>query len=295
MVWLKYIVVLGLLAGCGLIVISWNTARDHAAPVRFPVGPPPDDFPVPLADISFRTSDGLTLSGWYGEVPDSRGTAILLHRYQAGRTFMISRARWYAEAGFSVLLYDARATGESEGDRISLGYHETRDLTAALHWIRARTTSPIVCHGVSQGGATIVLAADRLGDIAAVVIESTYDTLSNAGDRRFRNKVGLPGWLAGVFYRPFIEIHMDLRTSDVRPIDHIGSLAAPVFILSGANDRHTWASDTIRLCEAATEPKACWIVPHAAHEDLYAVAPVAYEEQLGAFLTTHVDAWRSRP
>lgn len=281
---------LGLLGGVILLVVSWRTAMDHSAPAPASVGPPPDDAPLSLTPVEFRTRDGLTLRGWHGRADDERGTAVLLHSYRANRTQMMSRARWYAQQGFSVFLYDARATGESEGDRISIGYYETNDLTAALHWLRERGAKRFVCHGVSQGGATILLAAARLDDVAAAVCESTYDTALNAIDRRFRNRVGLPGWLAGIFYRPFLEMLSGIDARDINPIDHIGELPCPVFILSGENDRHTWREDTARLYEAAREPKALWLVPNTAHTDLYATNPEAFEQRLGQFIDEHLPA-----
>jgi fermentation-respiration switch protein FrsA (DUF1100 family) len=273
---------LTLLGGLLFLLVSWRTARDHAAPVRFAAPALPPGYEA----VSFRTSDGLTLHGWFAEVPDAQATAILLHRYQAGREFMRSRADWYRQQGYSVLLYDARATGESEGMRISLGYHEVHDLLAALTWVRRQGATRMVLHGVSQGGATILMAAERLGDeVIGVVAESTYDTLAHAGDRRFRNKVKLPGWLAGFFYRPLVELQMDLRVRDVQPIAHIAALPCPVFILSGAEDRHTWATDTERLFAAARPPKQLWLVPGAAHVDLYAFEPAEFEKRLSAFLS----------
>lgn len=285
---IKVLALLALLGGLALLVVSWRAAADHTAPVRFSAGTPPADFPAQLEDISIRTRDGLTLRGWYGAVPDEKATVILLHRYRAGRGFMLSRAQWYAERGYSVLLYDSRATGESDGATISVGWLETDDLTAALAWVRQQGAERIICHGVSQGGATIVLAAERLGeDVAGVILESTYDTLLNAGDRRFRNRVGIPGWLAGIFYRPFMEMRLGFDIALASPIDHIGTIEAPIFIISGKEDMHTWSSDTRSLYEAAQAPATLWLVEGAAHENLLAFAPEEFSDRLAAFLQQH--------
>ncbi len=285
---IQFIMAIGLIGGVALLIISWRAAVDHSAPAPSIVGAPPDDFPLPLTSVEFRTRDGVTLRGWHGRADGERGTAILLHSYRANRTQMLSRARWYAEQGFSVFLYDARATGESDGDRITIGYYETDDLTAALHWVRERGATHIVCHGISQGAATILLAAARLDGVSAVVCESGYDTALNAVDRRFRNRVGLPGWLAGIFYRPFIEIRLGVDAREISPLDHIAHLPCPVYILSGEDDRHTWKEDTLRLYEAAPDPKSLWLVPDTAHTDLYTADPETYEQKLGRFMDEHV-------
>ena len=43
---------------------------------------------------------------------------------------MTSRAEWYLARGWSTLLVDLRATGESEGAHVSMGWHEATDLRA---------------------------------------------------------------------------------------------------------------------------------------------------------------------
>ncbi len=287
-VWIGFglLVVLG---GVAFVAVSWWAAVRHSAPVPFPVGPPPADFPVPLESVTFETDDGLRLKGWYGAQQPSAGVVILLHSYRAGRWLMLTRAQWYAERGFSVLLYDARATGESEGDRISLGWHETRDLLAAINFVRQRGETRIIGHGISQGGATLLLAADRLGDeVQAIIVESTYDTLINAGDRRFRYRVGLPGAVAGFVYRPFMAWRLGLRVADVRPIDGIARLTQPVLVMAGSADRHTWESDTRRLYAAARGPARLWIAEGAAHEDLLTYDPEAFLTALDQFLQRYV-------
>lgn len=282
--------ILGLLGGLAAMGVSLWAAIDHTSAVRFSAGSPPDDFPVPLAAVSFPASDGITLHGWHGHVDNERGLVILLHSFRAGRWLMLERARWYVNRGYSVLLYDSRATGESEGNRISVGWHETNDLIGALRWARQQGSGQIILHGISQGGATILLAAEDFGaEVAGVIVESTYDTLANAGDRRFRNKVRLPGWLAGLFYRPFMEIRLGFNVRDASPIDRIGSITAPIFILSGAEDRHTLADDTRRLHAAAPPGTKLWIVPGAAHVDLYAHSPRDFERHLETFLAEHVE------
>lgn len=282
--WVRIGLSLGLVAGLAALAVSWWAAVNHTAPVRFSAGSPPSDFPVALEPISFRAADGITLAGWHGRVDSERGLVILLHPFRAGRWLMLERARWYVERGYSVLLYDSRATGESEGDRISVGWHETQDLRGALLWANQQGHERILLHGISQGGATILLASEHLGDdVIGVIVESTYDTMVNAGDRRFRQRVGLPGWLAGLFYRPFMEIRSGFNVQDVSPIDHIGRITAPIFVISGAADLHTLEEDTRRLHAAASDAQL-WLVPDAAHVDLYSHAPREFEQQLDRFL-----------
>ena len=49
---------------------------------------------------------------------------------------MVERASFLRRAGYSTLLIDFQATGETKGDRITFGWKESRDVLAAVEFIR---------------------------------------------------------------------------------------------------------------------------------------------------------------
>ncbi len=242
------------------------------------------DLPFPASDVAFGTADGLMIRGWYAPSGADSGTVILLHGYQGNRTHMIPRARMLREAGYGVLLYDARGCGTSDGDIVSMGYHETEDLLAAVGFLRERGERRIACIGVSQGGATIALAGGRLAGVRGAVCESTYDDLDNSIDRRFRHYIKVPSSVAGWLLHPVGEWRLGCRTAAIAPADSIGRLRAPLYIISGDSDTRVWNEDTRRLFAAAPEPKKLWFVPGADHVDLYGYAPQEYRRRLLGFL-----------
>ena len=207
---------------------------------------------------------------------------VLLHGYRGTREQMIRRARLFREMGFNCLLYDARACGESSGDKISFGYHERHDLIAAVDLLKQRGCKQIACLGVSQGGATILFAAEDLPDLKCFVCESVYDEMEHAVDRRLRHYTGVPGWLGASLLVPFAEHRLGLSIDDVKPIDHVGKLPCPIFILGGERDDKAWPEDTHRLFDEASEPKELWMVPDARHEDLFRFP--GYEEKVRDFV-----------
>src|SRR5262249_60163667 len=100
---------------------------------------------------------------------------------------MLRRARLFREAGYNVLLYDARACGESTGDFVTFGFHEAEDLLGAVEYLRTKKVERIACLGVSQGGATILFAARDLADVRWPVGESAVRALSDASRNRVLN------------------------------------------------------------------------------------------------------------
>lgn len=242
------------------------------------------DLPFPASDVEFPTADDLTIRGWYAPSGADSGTVILLHGYQGNRTHMIPRARMLREAGYGVLLYDARGCGASDGDLVSMGYYETEDLLAAIRFLRERGERRIACIGVSQGGATIALAAGRLAGVRGAVCESTYDDLDNSIERRFRHYIMLPSSVAGSLLHPVGEWRLGCSIAAIAPADSIARLRAPLYIISGDSDTRVWNQDTRRLFAAAPAPKDLWFVPGADHVDLYGYAPGEYRRRLLGFL-----------
>ena len=151
---------------------------------------------------------------------------MLLHGYGGTRSQMLPRARFCRDMGFTVLLYDARACGESTGDHISFGYSERHDLIAAVNVLKECGCKDIACLGVSQGGATILFAADDLPELTCVICESVYDEMEHAVDRRLRHYTMLPGWLGASLLVPFAERRIGLSIDDVKPSITSASCAA---------------------------------------------------------------------
>jgi alpha-beta hydrolase superfamily lysophospholipase len=272
----------------GFVAMSFASGIFFVTSAHTVVGPPPAELGDSLVEVSFNATDGTLLRGWFGSAGDGRAGVILLHGYRDDRRQMLERARLLMSNGYSVLLYDARGCGESEGDLISVGYYETSDLLAAIQLMRQRGVARLACLGVSQGGATILLAAGRLDSIDCVIVESTYDRIENAIDRRFRHRLAIPGSIGGALMIPIAERRLGISASRISPIDSLRSLHAPILVISGENDTRTTADDTRNLFAAANDPKELWLIPGADHENLYDYAPEEYSRRVLGFLAKHL-------
>lgn len=268
----------------GFVVVSGFFAWQLTGAARRPFGTTPERFLSSYENVRFAATDGLSLSGWFVPCAGAKQAVILLHGHASTRTQMLARAKLLHDHGYAVLLYDARGHGESEGSLVSFGWYETRDLLGALDWLRTRGFTAFGCIGASQGGATIAFAADRLHDVRWAVIESTYPTIRNAVDRRFRLTLGLPGWLAGSVMVPLAAWHLGIGADTISPRDFVGKLSCPVLVMNGDQDKDTYPEDAREFFSGAREPKSFWLVPGADHVDLYGFAKGDYERHLLEFI-----------
>ena len=93
---------------------------------------------------------------------------------------MLDRARFLHGAGYTVLLYDSRAHGESDGSRITFGHLESLDARAMLGFLRrAAPGERLGVIGISRGGAAVLLGPQPLG-VSALALEAVYPTLEEA-------------------------------------------------------------------------------------------------------------------
>jgi alpha-beta hydrolase superfamily lysophospholipase len=197
---------------------------------------------------------------------------------------MVDRALFLRRAGYSVLLVDLQATGETKADHITFGWKESRDVLAAVNFIRQREpTARIAIIGSSLGGAAALLAAPPL-KVDALVLEEVYPAIEIATGNRLENYLGPVGRHAAPFLLTQLHTRLGVSPSDLRPIDHIDAVNCPVLIICGEKDRNTRQADTQMLFDRASSPKQLWVVPNAGHVDLHRAAPHEYETKVLAFL-----------
>ena len=285
--WIRIALLLfGIYLGFGA-AIAWSTVR--AKPSRH--DSTPSALRLPFESVSFHSSDGTELSGWLVKRRNPTGIVILCHGVDSTRSAMLDVAEMLHRHGFSSLLFDFRARGESGGSRCTIGFREVDDLLAAIRFVRHRPELSHLSSGVlgeSMGGAVALMCAARNQDIAAVVAESPFAVLSNALDNHFRS-LGPTGPFLGAPARWIGERLIGCGSADVAPVREIAKISPrPILLIQDAEDYICPPSETSALMDAAGEPKELWTVPDSAHigaRDLFAEE---YERRITDFFKQHL-------
>jgi fermentation-respiration switch protein FrsA (DUF1100 family) len=197
---------------------------------------------------------------------------------------MLPRAIWLNQLGYSVLLFDFQAHGESTGTRITCGVKESQDAAAALAWLKSRRPGEkVAAIGVSLGGAASVLGTQPL-EVDALILESVYTTIDAALENRLRIRVGILSPVLTPLLLWQAEFFAAISTRQLRPIDRIHEVACPMLIIHGTADKHTTIDEAKHLFQQAHEPKEFWPIDGAAHQDLLEFSPTEYKRQVGNFL-----------
>jgi fermentation-respiration switch protein FrsA (DUF1100 family) len=264
--------------GVGLL-LSW--------PATGEIGAPPAD--LAAESVTMVSGSGATLRGWFLPGQPGGGGVVLMHGVRANRLSMVQRARMLRESGFAVLLFDFQAHGESSGRRITFGRLEALDAAAAVAFARERLPNEkIGAIGTSLGGAAALLGPTPL-PVDALVLEAVYPDIGDATANRISAVLGAPigSFVAPPLTRAFellLPPILGVAPGELRPIDHIADVVAPLLIASGTRDTRTTARETIAMFDRAHEPKSLWLVEGAGHVDLESYTPDAYRTHVLAFL-----------
>ena len=285
----RWAIAIGVVALAGAAVVAsgalWFGGRWAAADHRR-VGPPPRD--LPARAVEFRSGTGDLLRGWFVPGAPPGGGVVLLHGSHETRRAMIGRARFLNRRGYAVLLFDFHAYGESEGARTSFGYGESRDAAAAVASLRSLVPDgPIAAVGFSLGGAACLLGDEPLA-VDALVLEAVYTDIEDAVANRLRMRFGSVGPLLAPLLTGQLGWRWGIDAARLRPIDAIGRLRVPVFVIAGADDPRATIEDSRRLFAAAPQPKELWEVPGAAHVNFQRFAPQEYERRVLEFLDRYL-------
>ncbi len=281
---------LALVAGIGAvssgIVIAWVLGGHLVAPHRSTVGAPPDEFPA--VSVSIPLDSAAHVAGWHMRADRSRGVVVLLHPLRGTRRSMLGRARFLYEAGYSIVMIDLPAHGESPGENITFGHRERDGARAAVEFAKAQHSGePVAVLGASLGGASALLASP-LG-VDALILEAVYPRIESAVENRIAMRLGSwPAAVAAPLLLVQLEPRLGISTSDLRPIDAISTVDSPVLLIGGEADLRTPVFETRELFAAAREPKELWLLDDAAHVDFHRAAPEEYERRILGFLQSHL-------
>jgi dienelactone hydrolase len=133
----------------------------------------PQDLGAVYEEVSFETSDGFTLRGWY--VPSQNGAAVaVVHGSGGSRMSGTLHARLLIRSGYGVLVFDVRGHGESSGATNALGWGAHPDLAAAADYLAARAEvepGRVGVLGLSMGAELAIESAAHSDGFAAVVAD----------------------------------------------------------------------------------------------------------------------------
>ena len=223
-------------------------------------------------EVALAAEDGVRLHGWFLPAEErARGVLLFFHGNAGNISHRLDSLKIFHDLGLSVLIFDYRGYGQSEGKVSEAGTY--RDAEAAWrHLTEARRVpeDKIVLFGRSLGAAVAAHLATRQSP-KALIMESSFTSVPDLAAKYYR--IFPVHWLARFRY--------DARAD-------LGAIACPVLIVHSRDDEIIPASHGRALFEAAQEPKA-FLELSGGHNDGFLVSGRTYTDGLDAFLAKHLD------
>lgn len=223
------------------LLLSAAIRRAYRAPRRIEQGTPADSG-LPFRTVSIATTNHKQLFAWYIPPPAvaERAPAVAaMHGWGGNAELMLPFARQLHQAGYAVLLLDARNHGRSDSDTFSSMPRFAEDLEQGFQWLADQPEvdpQRVALLGHSVGAAAALLLAARNHDVAAVVSIAAFahpETLM----RRQMSAHRIPYMPIGWAVLHYIERTIGYRFDAIAPTTTIRQIRCPVLLVHGDDDR----------------------------------------------------------
>ncbi len=287
------LVPLVLLAGAGLLV--GYQIREVTHPPRMNDSIQPTDFLMRADDVTFQSTDGVSLTGWLIHGDREAPAIILCHDLGESKSVFLDTAVPLQRAGYNLLLFDFRGHGTSGGKESTLGSQERYDVLGGIDFLRARrdlASDRMGIWGVGMGAYAAVLAAQERKQVVALALDSLYPDIGAYLDRLLfkgvpRSASSLTGY-ASLFYGPYFqwkvqrgEVAQTIPRLSDRNLLFVAGDSRPQTVEEG---KALYAS----LPESELADKNLLLLGSSGVSGLYAEDKRKYEEAITAFFGTYL-------
>jgi pimeloyl-ACP methyl ester carboxylesterase len=188
-------------------------------------------------DVQLENMNGQTLECSHflpGTDPNLRWACVVyLHGNSSSRLEAHDVLKVCLPRNLAVFCFDFAGSGRSEGEYVSLGVQEQKDLTVVLRHLRkSGMATSIALWGRSMGAATGIFRASRDHCISAVVADSAFADLQVVATELVNSRLQLPGFIfdyALSTVRDEVQNRAGWDISKVRPIDDAPKARCPAY------------------------------------------------------------------
>ncbi len=249
----------------------------------------PQSVGIDSEEVEISAPGGVTLRGWFFFARGSDRLAVFCSGNSGNVSCHLEYVRMVHEAGCSVLAFDYRGFGRSDGEPDLRRVVD--DVSAACAWARERAAGrSLILYGLSLGACAAVAAAgSRRFPIAAIVIEGVSDLRAMLGGlfstgsfgptwihnvvdpsgvtqerRRVKyTKAGAPRTVANFLAAVGTSVYPFAGKEPRRFAAQLHDVA--VFVIHGVEDSLLPFEGAIEFYDALSGPRRLWLIAGAGH------------------------------
>ena len=250
---------------------------------------------LPHRKVEIKTFDGLTLRGRYYEHSPDAPIEIMMHGYHGSLERDLSGGIFRAlNVGHSVLLFNHRGSGDSDGNTLTFGINESKDCRRWIDFVlnEINKDAKIILSGVSMGGATAMITSgyeDLPDNVVGIIADCGY-TSAKEIIKLVIKQMKLPPDLLYPFVKLGGLIFGKFDIDEFSPIEQVKKSKVPTIFVHGDTDTLVPIEMSHRNYEACTAPKKrMYTVEGAEHGLAYIIAGDGYLDELHDFFDPITD------
>lgn len=228
-------------------------------------------------------------SGQMGVSVDSANKMVIcFHGYTGeGLSNHVAIADYFLKHGYGMLLPDARAHGESEGEYIGFGCLDRKDALSWIKWTiqKCGEDVQIMLHGTSMGGATVLMTSglELPANVKGIVSDCGFTSPKEVFTHVMNNMYHLPAFPviqgADLINKKLAGYGMD----ECNAKREVQKAKVPILFIHGSADTFVPCSMCHEIYDNCRSPKRKLIVEGAAHAESYYKDMETYEKVLTEF------------
>jgi fermentation-respiration switch protein FrsA (DUF1100 family) len=238
--------------------------------------------------VSIKSDDGLNLVGdIFNTDSNSHKWLIAIHGYTGKREHMYSYARYYAEKGYNILTPDMRSHGDSEGMLIGMGWLDKEDVKLWIDYVLdLDPQAEIVLHGVSMGGATVMMTSgeDLPENVKAIVDDCGYTSVWDEFTDEARYLFHISQFPILYTASAISKIRAGYSFQEASAIEQVKKTNIPIFFIHGSEDNFVNTDMVYSLYDACPTQKDIYVVEGAGHGQSLYLDPDLYFEKVFSFI-----------
>ncbi|MEE1196231.1 MAG: alpha/beta hydrolase [Lachnospiraceae bacterium] len=240
-------------------------------------------------DVWIKSDDGLKLHATWFPQDEQKKVVICFHGYTSkGMSDYIGLSGYYMKRGYSMLLVDERAHGESEGKYIGFGCLDRRDALKWIDWViqNCGEDVQILLHGTSMGGATVLMTSglELPEQVKGIISDCAFTSPKEVFTHVLHSMMHMPAF-------PMIQIadwmnrkNAGYGLDECNAAREVQKAKVPILFIHGSGDTFVPCSMCETIYENCAAPKRKLIIEGAAHAESYYKDTEAYENALNEFI-----------
>ena len=248
------------------------------------------DFESQTKPMVISSYDSIQLKGKYLDHEDGHQWVILIHGYKSSNENMMSYGAKYYQQGYHVVLPDNRAHGKSEGDYIGMGWLDKDDIACWVDWIIERDSqAQIILHGVSMGGATVMMASgDHLPQVVGYIEDCGYTSVWDIFASELNKRFSLPSFPILDISNWMAQMKAGYDFKVASSVEQVKEANQPMLFIHGGKDDFVPVEMVYEVYEACASPKELYIVEEAGHAQSKDYDVEAYWDTVFTFIDNQI-------